>query len=117
MDPVPENKKKTAGRWPKGTSGNPAKQFRKGQSGNPGGRPKKPAMTRIYEEVFEDPKMRAAIKSQTFKTMSSKGMAGVLERREAAQRLEGKVKDSVDLNLSGRLTLEQVLEARKKAHK
>ena len=47
--------------------------------------------------------------------MTTKGMAGVLERGRAAERLEGKVVNSMEVNLSGKLTLEQVLEARKRA--
>jgi hypothetical protein len=91
--------------------------YPKGTSGNPGGRPKKKPITEIYEELFNDPKNRKAIKEQVFSTMSTKGMAGVLERREAAERLEGKVSESVDVNVTGRITLEQVLAARKKAGK
>jgi hypothetical protein len=44
-------------------------------------------------------------------------MAGVLLIREMTERDEGKVADVVDMNVSGTLSLEQVLEARKKAKK
>lgn len=117
MDPVSKARadsnektvpKKVFGRpWPKGVSGNPA------------GRPsiRKRFQTEIYEEIYNDPEMRSRIKEQTFKTMSGKGMAGVLERREAADRTEGKVVQAVEMEVSGKLSLESVLEARKKAGK
>ena len=94
-----------------------ATQFKPGQSGNPGGRPKKRPITEIYEELFADPKLRDAIKAQILRTMTTKGMAGVLERSRAAERLEGKVLNSIEMNLGGKLTLEQVFEARKRAGK
>lgn len=90
------------------------KPWAKGQSGNPAGRPKTPAISEIYLEIFDDPKMREAIKQQAYKTMSAAGMAGVLERREAAERLEGKVKENVDMNLSGNLILSEVIAERRK---
>lgn len=90
-------------------------RFKKGESGNPGGRPKKKPLTEIYEEILADPKTRESVKQQIIQTMTSKGMAGVLERREAAERTEGKVTQSVEV--SGSITLEQVLESRKRAGK
>jgi hypothetical protein len=44
-------------------------------------------------------------------------MAKVLMLREMAERTEGKVTQEVDMNVNGTITLEQVLEARKKADK
>ena len=90
------------------------KPWVKGQSGNLSGRPKKPVITEMYEEIYDDPKFREAIKKQMFETMSKAGMAGVLERREAAERLEGKVKESVDMNVSGSLVLADVIAKRRK---
>lgn len=109
MDPVSkaQGEARVIGRpWPKGVSGNPA--------GRPPG--KKP-LTEIYEEILQDPKYRDAVKQQIISTMTSKGMAGVLERREAAERTEGKVIQQVAMELAGELTLETVLEARRKAGK
>lgn len=64
---------------------------------------------------LSDPQLREAIEAQIFRTMKSKGMAGVLERSKVAERLEGKVATTLDLNVIGKITLEQVLEARKRA--
>jgi hypothetical protein len=107
MDPISksQNEPRVIGRpWPKGVSGNPA--------GRPPG--KKP-LTQIYEEILEDPNTRDAVKQQIISTMTSKGMAGVLERREAAERIEGKIAQTVDMNVTGHVTLEAVLEARDRA--
>lgn len=87
--------------------------WKPGQSGNPAGRPKTPAISEIYLEIFDDPKMREAIKQQAYKTMSAAGMAGVLERREAADRLEGKVKEELDMNVSGNIQLANIIEERR----
>lgn len=118
MDPVSkarnasEQTEKRRGFQPGNTFG---RRFKKGESANPGGRPKKKPLTEIYEEILADPNTRESVKQQIIQTMTSKGMAGVLERREAAERTEGKVSQSVEL--SGSVMLEQVLEARKRAGK
>ena len=97
--------------------GQSGKGFMPGKSGNPGGRPLKKPITEIYEEVFNDPAAREAIKQQVIRTMSDRGMAGVLERDKAADRLEGKVAQKSIIEATVTLTLEQVLEAKKKAGK
>jgi hypothetical protein len=91
--------------------------WKKGQSGNPSGRPKKNHVTKMYEQLLANPQNRKAIKDAILKTLVSGRMSGVLQLREVAERTEGKVADIVDMNVSGTLTLEQVLEARKKAKK
>jgi hypothetical protein len=109
MDPVSKSQqtKRIVGRpWPKGVSGNP--------NGRPPG--KKP-LTEIYEEILADPNQREAVKQQIISTMTLRGMAGVLERREMGERIEGKVVQQVAMEVSGKITLEQVLEAKKKAGK
>ena len=94
--------------------GDKLKQWKPGESGNPSGRPKKPVITEMYEEIYNDPKFREQIKKQMYRTMSSKGMAGVLERREAADRIEGKVAAVVDMNVTGHIQLASVIEERRK---
>ncbi len=91
--------------------------FPRGVSGNPGGRPKKKPITEIFEELFDTLKDREAIKKQVRSTLTKRGMAGVLLLREAAERIEGKVAQEVNMEVSGKLTLEQVLNAKKKAGK
>jgi hypothetical protein len=91
--------------------------FQKGQSGNPKGRPKKLEITKIYEKVLRKSQNRKQIEEDVMAMLSSKRMMSVLLLREMAERTEGKVADVVDMNVSGTLSLEQVLEARKKAKK
>lgn len=91
--------------------------FKKGQSGNPGGRPKKLEVTKIYEKILRRSKNRKDIEESVLEMIHSKRMMSVLLLREMAERTEGKVADVVDMNVSGSITLEQVLEAKKKAGK
>jgi hypothetical protein len=94
--------------------GDKLQQWPKGVSGNPGGRPRKTVLTEIYQEIFDDPDCREKIKQQVLRTMASKGMAGVLERREAGERTEGKVVAVVDMNVTGTFQLSSVIEERRK---
>jgi hypothetical protein len=70
----------------------------KGVSGNPGGRPKKGPGTRMFEELMENPEVFEAVKQNTIKTLTSRGMAGVLLLREILERLEGKVTQGLELS-------------------
>jgi hypothetical protein len=73
------------GRWPKGVSGNPH------------GRPKKERMiTKLCEEIMEE--NRDEIKAQIIRSLTMKGMAGVLLFRELAERVEGKVTQGIELS-------------------
>lgn len=123
MDPVSKARQEESHKSGKNLGRRPpppeAHRFKPGAEwrGNAGGRPKRKHFTEMYEKILNDPEKQKAIAHQIFKTMSTKGMAGVLERREAAERVEGKVADTVDLNVTGRITLEQVLEAKKRANK
>ena len=70
--------------------------FVKGQpSPNPGGRPRKSLMQQRLEKLVNDPatvdELIAAVKQR----MLSKGMAGVLETREALDRVDGKVAQEI----------------------
>lgn len=111
----PSGNKRKSGRFQKGNK--LGHRFQPGESGNPSGRPKKLPITLIFEELFENSADRAAIKKQVRNTLTRRGMAGVLLLREAAERIEGKVVQPVEAEVNVKLTLEQVLEAKKKAGK
>lgn len=89
--------------------------FAKGQSGNPGGRPKKLEITKIYERILRKSANRKEIEASVLDLLKGRRMASVLLLREMAERTEGKVAQEVEI--SGHLTLESVLEAKKKAAK
>jgi len=88
-----------------------------GQSGNPSGRPRKNHVTKMYERILANPKKRMKLEEAVFNRMVSERMVGSLELRECADRTEGKVSQVVDMNVTGNVTLEMVLEAKKKAKK
>ena|SRR5690242_9624082 len=113
MDPV-SKAQQDAGNSTKRVIGRP---FPKGVSGNPSGRPKKLEITKIYEQILRSTDNKKAIKDSVLSVLKSKRMATVLLLREMAERTEGKVTQPVDMEVSGKLTLESVLEARKKAGK
>lgn len=96
------------------------KGFMPGESGNPGGRPKKKPVTEILEEIFGSDN-KEFIKKQLLKVMGGKsGMAKVLLMDKAAERIEGKVEQSVQINGDLNVTTisEKVAKARaRKNHK
>lgn len=72
----------------------------KGVSGNPSGKPKKPPLvTDIFEELLLDPETRESVKAQIKQTLTSRGMAGVLLLKEAAERIEGRVVQEVEMSI------------------
>jgi Family of unknown function (DUF5681) len=85
-------------------------RFKPGQSGNPGGRPKKKPITELYEGILDDPKAMARARMAIVKTLSRSDMAMVHLLKEIADRIEGKVSQSIEH--SGRMTLEQLVCAR-----
>jgi Family of unknown function (DUF5681) len=91
--------------------------FKPGQSGNPKGRPKKAPITKILEKIFSKPQNRKDIEEAVLRILLGGRMSSVLMIREAAERLEGKVSQEVEVHGNVNVTLEQVLEARKKAGK
>jgi hypothetical protein len=71
----------------------------KGQSGNPAGRPKKSPVTEIFQELLDEGVTREAIKEQIKQTLTSRGMAGVLLLKEAAERIEGRVTQEIEMHV------------------
>lgn len=91
-------------------------QFRPGQSGNPGGRPKRTPVTDLYDEIMGDPEIVAELKEAIRKTLRSGKMAMVLQLKEMAERIEGKVTQPIDADLNVNMGLaERMAEARKRA--
>jgi Family of unknown function (DUF5681) len=113
MDPVsraqnsePSEKRRSVGR-----------PFPKGVSGNPGGRPKKLHITKMYEKILANSVNRKEIQESLMQILTGGRMASVLMLREMAERTEGKIAQTLDVEVSGHVTLEQVAEARKRAGK
>lgn len=101
-------------------SGNPDKiapfQFKPGQSGNPGGRPKKKPITDLYAEILNDPQVVAKIRDSVVKVIVGGRMGGVLQLKEMAERVEGKVSQTLEVNGELALTLsDRIKKARERA--
>ena len=87
--------------------------WKPGESGNLSGRPKKQSL--MHEELTElanDPKFVKRFIAATAKRALAKGVAGFLTTREILDRVDGPVRQ--ELNISGNLSLEAVLEAHKR---
>ncbi len=88
--------------------------FQKGVSGNPSGRPKKLRITKMYEKVLNSADVRKEVEDSIQKILTGGRMASVLMLREMAERTEGKVVEVVDMNVTGRIELAEVIERRRK---
>ena len=82
--------------------------------GIPGGRPKKRPVTELYERILADPKNIAAIEKAVLKALSRGSMAMVLLLREMAERVEGKVMQPIEADITVNLA-DTIAEARKRA--
>lgn len=98
MDPVSKALLINDNATPRRLGGITGKGFMPGVSGNPKGRPKKKPITEIFEELLAETGAREQIKKRIRATMTERGMAGVLLLKEAAERIEGKVSQEIELN-------------------
>lgn len=87
-----------------------------GTSGNPGGRKKKP-FQEIIDRCMKKKANRDEISAVIMDVIRSRRMASVLMMKEVAERSDGPVPRIVEMDVSGTISLEQVLEAKKKAGK
>jgi hypothetical protein len=92
------------------------RMWQPGQSGNPSGRPKKKAITEMYERILNDPEHIKAIELATVKALRAGNMAMVLQLREMADRTEGKVTQPIEAEISVNLA-DAIALARKRATK
>lgn len=87
-----------------------------GQSGNPGGRPKKKPITEMYERILNNPEHLAAIEQATVNALKKGNMAFVLQLREVTDRIEGKVMQPIEADITVNLA-DAIAAARKRAAK
>ncbi len=88
----------------------------KGQSGNPGGRPKKKPITELYEKLLNDPDVMKKLEASLVQMLSKGNMATVLHLREMTDRVEGKVTQPIEADISVNLA-DAIAAARKRAGK
>jgi Family of unknown function (DUF5681) len=79
--------------------------WRPGQSGNPGGRPKKKPVTELYEQLLNDTFTLEAIRAAILNTIKSNKTTLVPLLREMADRVEGKVCQSIEASITDFRTL------------
>jgi hypothetical protein len=89
-------------------------QFKPGQSGNPSGRPKKKPITELYEEMLSDPDLVADLRNAIAKAIKKGNMAMVLQVKEMTDRVEGKVTQPIEADVTVNLA-DAIAEARKRA--
>lgn len=77
--------------------------FKPGQSGNPKGRPKKLPVTEIYQKILNKSASKKEIEEIVWKMLRGGRMSAMLQLKEMAERVEGKV--SQHMELSGEVTM------------
>jgi hypothetical protein len=90
------------------------KRWPKGVSGNPGGKRKKTPITKMLEEIFDSKTDASEIKDSMALTLKSGRMAGILLLKEAADRLEGRVQDNINVTGEINITLAETIAKRRK---
>ena len=91
-------------------------KFKPGQPGNPGGRPKKKPVTELYEKLLNDPNVMQMLEGSLKQMLRKGNMATVLHLREMTDRVEGKVTQPIEANVSMNLA-DAIAAARKRAGK
>jgi hypothetical protein len=76
------------------------KPFKPGQSGNPSGRPKKTPLTDLYKELLDSPEIIAEVRNSVRAMVKSGRMVGMLQLKEMAERVEGKVTQPIEVEVS-----------------
>lgn len=81
--------------------------WKPGQSGNPSGRPPKSLLARKLEQMCNDPEIVEQILEQTKRTLTTKGMAGVLMQERILDRVDGKPVQPIEGDLTIALKLSE----------
>ena len=92
------------------------KPFKPGQTGNAGGRPKKKPITEIYDRLLNDPTFCKDLEKSIWAMVKSGRMVGQLQVKEMTDRVEGKITQPVEANLTMNLA-DAIAAARKRAGK
>jgi len=90
------------------------KPFKPGQSGNPSGRPKKKPVTEMYEAIFSDPEAMKDLSIAIKRALNKGSMAMVLQLKEMTDRVEGKVTQAIEADITVNLA-DAIAQARKRA--
>jgi Family of unknown function (DUF5681) len=85
-----------------------------GQSGNPAGRAKKKPITELYEEILNDPALKIQLKQAIVSRLTSNRIVGSMELKEAAERVEGKVVQKIDADVTISTIAERLREAQER---
>jgi hypothetical protein len=92
-----------------------AVKWKPGQSGNPGGRPAKKPMTEIYERLMQEPEFQASFEASIRAMVKSGRMVGQLQIKEMTDRIEGKVTQKIEADVSVMSLADAIAAARKRA--
>ena len=90
--------------------------WRPGQSGNPAGRTVKKPFTEMFERIMNDPVLVAEFEKSIVRSITKGGMAGVMYFKEGADRIEGKISQPIEADITVNLS-DAIAEARKRAGK
>ena len=88
--------------------------FKPGQSGNPGGRPKRKPITELYEQILNDPEEMEKLRESIVKLLRKGNMATVLHLREMTDRVEGKVTQPIEADVTVNNLADVIAAARKR---